>query len=62
MRLLIFASGSGTNAENIIKYFEQNDQLLMPLSIEVHHSFVDGFHIGQYFEILQKEINQLLNL
>ncbi|MFT4753070.1 MAG: chloramphenicol O-acetyltransferase type A [Salibacteraceae bacterium] len=41
------------------KYFKQNQQLCMPVSVEVHHSFVDGLHIGQYFEIFQKEINQL---
>lgn len=27
MRLLIFASGSGTNAENIIKYFKQDNKV-----------------------------------
>ena len=42
------------------KYFKQAQQHLMPVSVEVHHSFVDGYHVGQYFEILQKEINDLL--
>lgn len=41
------------------KYFNQDNKLLMPVSIEVHHSFVDGLHVGQYFETFQKEINQL---
>ncbi len=41
------------------KYFKQGESIQMPLSIEAHHSFVDGIHVGKYFEILQKEINQL---
>lgn len=41
------------------KYFRNNGQLQMPISVEVHHSFVDGIHIGKYFKILQEEINAL---
>ena len=41
------------------KYFEQNQSLQMPISVEVHHSLVDGYHVGQYFELFQKEINAL---
>ena len=41
------------------KYFEQNKKLHMPVSVEVHHALVDGFHVGKYFEILQKEIDAL---
>ncbi len=26
----------------------------MPVSIQAHHSFVDGLHIGQFAEKLQK--------
>lgn len=41
------------------KYFSQGEQTLLPVSVEVHHSFVDGYHLGQYFEYMQKEINAL---
>lgn len=41
------------------KYFEQNGKTLMPISVEVHHSLVDGYHVGLYFEILQKEMDSL---
>jgi chloramphenicol O-acetyltransferase type A len=41
------------------KYFKQGDSLQMPVSVEVHHSLVDGYHVGKYFETLQKEINNL---
>ncbi|MDO9154155.1 MAG: phosphoribosylglycinamide formyltransferase [Paludibacter sp.] len=33
IRIAIFASGSGSNAENIIKYFSQSDTLFFPLII-----------------------------
>lgn len=35
------------------KYFQENDQLKMPVNIKVHHALVDGIHVGQFFETLQ---------
>jgi chloramphenicol O-acetyltransferase type A len=35
------------------KYFEENGRLLMPFSIQAHHSFVDGIHMGRYYDVLQ---------
>lgn len=35
------------------KIITQGDQLLMPVSVHVHHALVDGYHVGQFFEILQ---------
>lgn len=35
------------------KYFKEGQQLKMPLSVEVHHALVDGFHVGRLFELLQ---------
>jgi chloramphenicol O-acetyltransferase type A len=35
------------------KYFEQDNKILLPFSVQVHHAFVDGVHVGQYFEKLQ---------
>jgi len=32
------------------KIFEQDNKKLMPISVEVHHALVDGWHVGQYFE------------
>lgn len=26
----------------------------MPVSVQAHHSFVDGIHIGQFVDMLQK--------
>jgi Chloramphenicol O-acetyltransferase len=41
------------------KYFEQEGKVLLPFSVQVHHAFVDGVHVGQYIEKLQKYLNQL---
>ncbi|MBK8490702.1 MAG: chloramphenicol acetyltransferase [Saprospirales bacterium] len=39
------------------KYFESDGKWLMPLSVEVHHALMDGYHVGVYFQLLQEEIN-----
>lgn len=31
----------------------------MPVSVQAHHSFVDGTHIGQFVDKLQKYLNEL---
>jgi chloramphenicol O-acetyltransferase type A len=36
------------------KFFESGNQILMPLSVEVHHALVDGYHVGQYFEAVER--------
>jgi chloramphenicol O-acetyltransferase type A len=35
------------------KYFTSNDQVKMPISLEVNHMFIDGYHLGQFFQNLQ---------
>ena len=39
------------------KFFTREGRLNMPLSVEVHHALMDGFHVGQYFELLQSLLN-----
>jgi chloramphenicol O-acetyltransferase type A len=39
------------------KYFEENGRVVMPFSVQAHHSFVDGIHMGQYFDTLQKYLD-----
>lgn len=39
------------------KYFEENGRIKLPISIEVHHALMDGFHMGQYLEQLQTLLN-----
>lgn len=36
------------------KYKHSQNEILMPVSVEVHHALVDGLHVGQYFEKLQQ--------
>jgi len=36
------------------KFFTQNERLLMPLAVQVHHALVDGRHMGHYFEKVEK--------
>lgn len=40
------------------KYFKQNGRLLLPFSIQAHHSFVDGLHIGRLADTLQKFLDE----
>lgn len=41
------------------KYRVVNDKLIMPLTIEAHHSFVDGYHMGLLFNKIQENIEKL---
>jgi chloramphenicol O-acetyltransferase len=38
------------------KYEEQNGCFIMPLSLTVHHAFVDGIHVGMLIENLQNSL------
>jgi chloramphenicol O-acetyltransferase type A len=40
------------------KIFNQQDQTLMPLSLNANHALVDGLHVGQFFEIVQKLMDE----
>ena len=36
------------------KFIEQDEEVLMPLAIQVHHSVCDGFHVGRFINALQE--------
>lgn len=36
------------------KFFEQNEKIVMPVSVQAHHALVDGRHVGQYYELLEE--------
>lgn len=40
------------------KIFERDERSMMSLSIQVHHGLVDGFHVAQFVQRLQKNLNQ----
>ena len=41
------------------RYFEENGRLLLPFNVQAHHAFVDGDHMGEYFEALQKMLQDM---
>ncbi len=40
------------------KYFDQEDKILLPVSIEVNHKLIDGIHLGKYIENLQQHVDK----
>ena len=40
------------------KYTKRDEKLMMPISIEVHHSLVDGLHLSKYFNHFQEILLQ----
>lgn len=40
------------------RYFERDGKVLLPFSVQVHHSFVDGIHIGKLVDKLQVALNE----
>ena len=54
-------SGKKDNATPLFdwgKYFERDSKIIMPFSVQAHHSLVDGVHIGALYESIQKYINE----
>ena len=41
------------------KFEEKNGRKRMPFSVQVHHSFVDGIHIGKLADSLQKALDEV---
>ena len=39
------------------KFIEENDRILMPLSITCHHAATDGYHVNSFLESLQEDMN-----
>lgn len=53
-------AGKKDNATPLIdwgKYFQRGDQIILPFSVQAHHSFVDGLHIGKLADALQAYLN-----
>ncbi|MEW5559677.1 type A chloramphenicol O-acetyltransferase [Enterobacter asburiae] len=43
------------------KYYKQDEKVLLPLAVQVHHSVCDGFHVARLINELQDECNDLLH-
>lgn len=49
-------SGKKDNATPLFdwgKYYEKNGRIILSISVQAHHSFVDGLHIGRFVDKLQ---------
>ena len=54
-------SGKKDNATPLFdwgKYYEKDGRIMIPISVQAHHSFVDGLHIGQFVEELKRFLNE----
>ena len=40
------------------KYIERDGKVLLPFSVQAHHSFVDGLHVGRLAEAIQDYLDQ----
>lgn len=40
------------------KYTERNGKTVMPFSVQAHHSFVDGIHVGRLIEDIQNYMDE----
>lgn len=55
-------SGKKDNATPLFdwgKYYKKEGKIVLPFSVQVHHSFVDGIHIGKLENLLQNYLNNL---
>lgn len=53
-------SGKKDNATPLFdwgKYYERDGKIFLPFSIQAHHSFVDGLHVGKLVEKLQEYLS-----
>lgn len=41
------------------KYFAQGEQMLLPVSIQVHHALADGIHIAAFYRNFEENIRKL---
>lgn len=54
-------SGKKDNATPLFdwgRYFERDGKVILPFSVQVHHSFVDGLHVGRLADSIQKYLNE----
>nr|WP_320027151.1 chloramphenicol acetyltransferase [uncultured Acetobacterium sp.] len=54
-------SGKKDNATPLFdwgKYFMRDGKTVLPFSVQAHHSFVDGIHIGKLIDSLQDFLNE----
>jgi len=40
------------------KYYQENDKVLLPFSIQVHHALMDGYHVSKYINSLKEMVSK----
>ncbi len=40
------------------KIHTENGRKLLPIAVHAHHALIDGLHVGKYFELFQKLLNE----
>jgi chloramphenicol O-acetyltransferase type A len=40
------------------KFTQENDRILLPISVEVHHALMDGLHVGRYLTRLEEALRK----
>lgn len=40
-------------------YYQQDEKVLLPVAIQIHHSVCDGFHVARLFNELQEMCDDL---
>jgi len=50
--------GRGDSIPRIVfgKFTSDNDRLLMPISVEVHHALMDGLHVGRFLSRFEEAV------
>jgi chloramphenicol O-acetyltransferase type A len=38
------------------KFTKENERVIMPFSVEVHHALMDGLHVGRYLTRLEEAL------
>ena len=52
--------GRGESIPRIVfgKFIEENERVMMPISVEVHHALMDGIHVGRFLTGLEAALAQ----
>lgn len=50
--------GQGDSVPKIAfgKFIKENERILLPISVEVHHALMDGLHVGRYLAQLEEAL------
>ena len=39
------------------KYYKEDDKIILPFSVQVHHALMDGYHVSKYINKFKEKIN-----